>query len=76
MCDGDMKLESLEERRNRIDLVETYKYLHGHYAVDTVSPFQSPDRVLRGHLLKLHKPFTRTDKVSIFFTHKGNHSME
>ena len=70
MCNGDMNFESLELRRNRINLVKTYTYLHGHYAVDTASLFQPHDRVLRGHSLKLHKPFVQTDTVSNFFAHR------
>ena len=48
-----LKLTSLEERRNRGCLIETYKILHSHYTCDINFFHRNTNVNLRGHGLKL-----------------------
>ena len=53
-----MDLPSLTFRRKRGDAIETYKYLHGVYTVDSSCMLQlhtTEGAATRGHRLKLHK---------------------
>lgn len=65
-----MDLPSLTYRRARGDAIETYKYLHGIYTVDSSSmlPLHTTDGVTtRGHSLKLQKRDCRTQLRKNFF---------
>ena len=50
-----LKLPSLEHRRLRGDIIETYKYLHGYYKTEKQNLERSDTNRLRGNSLKLKK---------------------
>ena len=63
-------LTTLEERRNRGDMIETFKIIHGYDKVEVNGPFLQLDKnhqQTRGHSLKLVKPRHRTHKRNCFF---------
>jgi len=65
-----MDLPPLTFRRARGDAIETYKYLHGLYTVDSshMLPLHSAHGVTtRGHSLKLQKRYCRTQIRKYFF---------
>ncbi len=66
-----LKLPSLVYRRLRGDLIETYKYLHGFYNVDSSNllPLEH-DTNTRGHNLKLQKQRFNTDTRKRFFSNR------
>ncbi len=49
-------LQTLEERRKRGDMIETFKLLHGFEDIPYTRFFQLSTANLRGHSLKLAKP--------------------
>lgn len=49
-------LQTLEDRRNRGDMIETYKLLHGYEDIPYAKFFQLNTNNLRGHSLKLSRP--------------------
>jgi hypothetical protein len=49
-----LHLPSLEHRRNRGDLIDCYKYVHGVYNTESLFKLSTSDRT-RGHSLKLIK---------------------
>ena len=65
----DLKLWTLEERRNRADLVELFKMYKGYTSVRFESLFivDCNNKAPRGHLAKLSKPRCHTDIRKIFF---------
>ncbi len=65
-----VELESLESRRRKTDLVETYKMLNGLYKNNSDKFFSFPQRTLRGHHLKLTKRYARTDIKKFFFSNR------
>ena len=67
-----MKLPSLEYRRFRGDLIETYKITHGIYDNEsTETLFTYSDKTnLRGHKYKLEKIRTSKNTYSSFFTNR------
>ena len=67
---SDIQLESLKERRDRTDLIDTYKFLHGHYKTDSRKFFSSPHTNLRGHSKKLFKRRCRTHLTANFYSHR------
>ena len=70
LSNKDLQLESLESRRRRTDLVETYKFVTGKYKTKTSRIFKQPHRTLRGHCLKLFKPPAKTEVLRNFFAHR------
>jgi ribonucleases P/MRP protein subunit RPP40 len=66
-------LTTLEERRERGDLIEVYKILTGEENIESNQFFQlaSKNRDMRGHTLKLFQQRSRLD-VRKFFFHKGS----
>lgn len=67
-----LKLPSLEYRRVRGDLIETYKMVHDMYDSTTISSLIKiqGERVTRGHNYKLIKTRTNTQKFHHFFTNR------
>ena len=66
-----LDLYSLEKRRERGDLIETFKILKGLEKVDKEKWFTLSDNVhLRGHGLKLEKPRARLNIRKNFFSHR------
>ena len=49
-----LKLPSLVYRRFRGDMIQTYKYMHGYYAVDLLMTLEKHKKT-RSHALKIHK---------------------
>ena len=66
-----LDLYSLERRRERGDLIETFKILKGLENVDKEKWFNLSRNVdLRGHRLKLEKPRARLNIRKHFFSHR------
>ena len=64
----EMKMPSLKYRRKRGDLIEAYKYTHGHYNVNQhLLQIESESRT-RGHSYKLKKQSCRLDVRKNFFS--------
>ena len=64
-----LKLWSLEERRNRADLIKVYKLMHGFTDIQESIYFQiATDSCTRGHINKLVKSHCRTDARMCFFS--------
>jgi len=65
-------LTTLETRRLRGDLIETYKILHGKEDIDHHQLFElvSNDHALRGHDLKLYKQYNRLNIRKHFFSQR------
>ena len=61
--------ESLEKRRTRTDLIETYKYLNNKYRTNPQNLFVRPHATnLRGHSSKLFIRHARTETRKNFFS--------
>jgi len=71
LCHGPIQLDSLEKKRNDIDMCETYKTLNNKYQINPDSLFQRPTRQLCGHQLKLHKVQVNTNVAKTIFSHRG-----
>ena len=67
-----IKLPSLEFRRLRGDMIETYKIIHGIYDENTTNTLFHKNVLTntRGHSLKLSKQNVVTSKYSRFFTNR------
>lgn len=61
-----LKLPTLEYRRLRGDLIQTFKFIHGYEKVDNLFTFTASST--RGHSLKLNKVRTNTTIRSNFFS--------
>jgi len=62
-------LYSLQQRRLRGDLIETYKILTGKEKISSEQLFQKATTIdLRGHSLKLYKKSSRLDIRKYFFS--------
>ncbi len=71
LCTEPIELESLAERREKADLVETYKYMHGMYKTPADRFFTSSHtQQLRGHSKKIFKRRPRTNIGLNFFSHR------
>ena len=64
------EIESLENRRRKADLLETFKMLRGYYKNDSQRFFSFSNRVTRGHSYKLLKKHVRTDIRKYYFTNR------
>ena len=64
-------LWTLEERRNRADLIEVFKMAHGFSAIPLTDMFQiDASGRTRGHSLKLVKCRCNRDIIKYFFSHR------
>ena len=68
----ELNLWTLEERRNRADLVELFKMYKGFTAIHLESLFtlDCNNKGTRGHLAKLSKPRCQKDVRKYFFSHR------
>ena len=66
----DLNLPSLTYRRQRGDIINTYKYIHGIYKCDQDMFSRDISRVTRGHQLKLTKPRCNTSTRHNFFSNR------
>ena len=66
------KLPTLEERRNRLDLIVTYKIINEHYDVEELKSIfsHSAERGLRGHTRRLHKERVYTNHRAHFISNR------
>ena len=65
-----LELPSLEHRRKRGDMIDAYKYLHGHYDCAKPSLPISEVTQTRGHSLKLETNFSRLNVRKSFFSQR------
>jgi hypothetical protein len=70
-----LKLPSLEYRRLRGDMIETFKLMHNFYDADTITglfhlPVSTTSQTTRGHKFKILKQATNTSKYANFFTNR------
>ena len=71
LCGDRVNLESLKARRDKQDLVETYKYLHGYYKTDSTKLFtRCLTSRTRGHPYKLFQHRARRDLRKNFFCNR------
>ena len=63
-------LTSLENRRRRYDLIETYKIMTNIYKIDREKLFEIKETQTRGHDLKIYKQHTRLNVRKYFFTER------
>ena len=65
----ECNLTTLEERRNRGDLLETHKIMNGLERIPDISFFTRGDTLRRGHSLKIYKERSKRDPRRNFFLH-------
>jgi hypothetical protein len=70
LSDEKCSMPTLQERRNFADLCEVYKYTHNLYKNGITDMFVFSDFQLRGHSLKLRKPYCRTTTRQSFFSNR------
>ena len=63
-------LQSLEDRRKETDMIETFKFRKDLYRTPSSYFFSSPQRILRGHPLKIAKQYSRVDTHKHFFSQR------
>ena len=66
-----LKIQSMQYRRRRADMIETYKLLHNYYdiPVEQLLPLSNNTRT-RGHALKIAKPYARLNLRKNFFCNR------
>jgi hypothetical protein len=69
----ELKLESLELRRLKTDLIYTYKIICGYVDVDISNLFCFNNNITRGHSYKLHVNYCRNDVRKNFFANRVIH---
>lgn len=67
---NNFDLDTLEERRKKTDLIDTYKFLNGHYKTKPDTFFSTPPKELRGHSQKLFQRRYRTLLTGHFFSNR------
>ncbi len=71
LCEEKIVLETLESRRNKQDLIETYKYLNHYYKTDPSLFFTlNHNTHTRGHSYKCFKEHSRTEIRKNFFSNR------
>jgi hypothetical protein len=68
-----LKLTTLETRRLRGDLIETFKIMKGVYGIHPTDYFSFSETSLRGHTLKLFKPRFNTNTGKFSFSNRIVH---
>ena len=64
------KLMTLEERRRRYDLIETFKIMKGIYKIDKTQLFEVNNDSTRGHGMKIRKKYSRLNLRKYFFSNR------
>ena len=67
-----LNLPSLVYRRLRGDLIETYKYTHNHYNIESDKLLPRATAITRGHSLKLSKQRFNLDVRKRFYSNRVN----
>jgi len=67
LANSEIHLESLESRRERAQLIETYKILNKNYKINPEELFERSQGRTRGHSFKLFKKRARLDIKKNFF---------
>ena len=70
LCRQNVQLESLQHRRDMLDLCETYKIMHGFYRTPADSFFSRPYRNIGGHQYKIFKRRSRLDIRKNYFSNR------
>ena len=70
LCNDKIQIETLQERRMATDLVDTYKFLNGHYKTKPDTFFSTPSKDLRGHSHKLFRRRYRTQLAGQFYSNR------
>ena len=70
LCEPRIHFQDLSERRDRVDMCETYKILNREYKLNPNDFFELGVDNLRGHDLKLVKQRSRTDIRRHFFSNR------
>ena len=72
LCSKEVQMDTLQERRKRTDLIDTYKFLNGYYVYKTKPDkfFSPPHKELRGHSKKLFHRRSRTQLAGHFYTNR------
>ena len=65
-----LKLPTLEHRRNRGDMIDLYKYIHGIYKADRPNFEIISDRTTRGNSLRIKKQYCRLEVRSGTFSQR------
>ena len=65
-----LSLPSLSHRRKRGDMIDVYKYLHGHYRTKFDMFCRNSGGRTRGHSMKLGKRYARLDVRKYFFANR------
>ena len=65
-----LELPSLEHRRRRGDMIDTYKYVHGFYDSDRPKLSLSENTHTRGNSLKLDTKYSRLNVRKNYFSHR------
>ena len=63
-------MESLQARRERTDLIDSYKFLNGLYKTHPEHFFSAPSMQMRGHSKKLFQRRTCTKLAGHFFSNR------
>ena len=70
LCKDRIPMESLQQRRRRTELVDTYKFINSQYKTPVEKYFSFPSANLRGHSKKLFLRRTRTQLAGHFFSNR------
>ncbi len=70
LCSNNIEFESLSDRRQKADLKETYKQVHGLYKNPSQLQVAERQYNTRGHSKRLGKEHSRTEIRKTFFTNR------
>jgi hypothetical protein len=65
-----LNLPTLESRRKRGDLIETFKFIKGHYNISTTLLELNTESVTRGHKYKIKHNYAKLNTRKFFFTNR------
>ena len=70
LCKKDIQMDSLKERKERTEIIDTYKFLNGLYKTPADTYFSLPHKDLRGHSQKLFWRRSRTQIANHFYSNR------